>query len=119
MSARKIDGKQMALQIREGLLPRIEKLKEQGITPGLTVIIVGDDPASKVYVENKRKAAEALGFCGTVIRMDSDCTQKQLFDKIDELNADKSVHGILVQLPLPKQLDSMEVVKRILPEKLF
>ncbi len=117
MKAQIIDGKSIGLQVRNNLTSRVEALKARGIVPGLMVILVGEDPASKVYVANKEKAAAALGMAGTVLRMPEDTTQEALIQKIEELNADKSVHGILVQLPLPGHMDTQRVLMTIRPEK--
>ncbi len=117
MKAQIIDGKSIGLQVRNNLTDRVEALKARGVVPGLMVILVGEDPASKVYVANKEKAAAALGIAGTVLRMPEDTTQEALIAKIEELNADKSVHGILVQLPLPAHMDTQQVLMKIRPEK--
>ena len=113
-----IDGKAISAQIRAELRERAEMLKkEKGIVPGLTVIIVGDDPASQIYVRNKARACEELGFNSEVIRLPAETKQTELEELIDKLNADKDVHGILVQLPLPKGLDEKPLLLRISPEK--
>lgn len=116
--ARILDGNAIAARIREEIKAGMEKLKEEfGVTPGLTVIIVGDDPASKVYVGRKHKACEELGIGSQVIRLPADCAEAALIAEIDRLNADGSVHGILVQLPLPKYIDAEKVLDRIRPDK--
>ena len=113
-----IDGKAISAQIRAELREKAEKLKEErGIVPGLTVIIVGEDPASQIYVRNKARACEELGFNSEVIRLPADTKQTEIEELIDKLNADKDVHGILVQLPLPKGLDEKPLLLRIAPEK--
>ena len=113
-----IDGKAISAQIRAELREKAENLKqERGIVPGLTVIIVGEDPASQIYVRNKARACEELGFNSEVIRLPADTKQNELEELIDKLNADKNVHGILVQLPLPKGLDEKPLLLRIAPEK--
>ena len=113
-----IDGKAISAQIRAELREKAEILKEKrGVVPGLTVIIVGEDPASQIYVRNKARACEELGFNSEVIRLPADTKQTELEELIDKLNADKSVHGILVQLPLPKGLDEKPLLLRIAPEK--
>ncbi len=113
-----IDGKAISAQIRAELAEKTAKLKaERGITPGLTVIIVGDDPASAIYVRNKARACEELGFDSEVIRLPADTKQEELEAIIDRLNVDEKVHGILIQLPLPSGLDSKPLLLRISPEK--
>ncbi len=113
-----IDGKLISAQIRAELAEKTEKLKaERGITPGLTVIIVGDDPASAIYVRNKARACEELGFASEVIRLPAETRQQELEAVIDRLNADDKVHGILIQLPLPRGLDAKPLLLRIAPEK--
>ena len=100
MTAQIIDGKSIALSVRQGLEPRVETLKAKGVTPGLTVVVVGDDPASAIYVRNKERASQKLGMNGTVLRMPGETTQEELLTVVRKLNADDSIHGILVQLPL-------------------
>lgn len=117
MSATVIDGKVRSAQILDDLKNRVSTLKERGVQPGLAVILVGDDPASKVYVRNKEKACEKIGIRSVPVIMGADTTQAQLENEIDRLNTDSSVHGILVQLPLPNGLDEEHALKRILPEK--
>ncbi len=116
--ARILDGNAIAARIREEIKAGIEKLQgEFGVTPGLTVIIVGEDPASKVYVGRKHKACEELGIASQVIRLPADCAEAALIAAIDRLNADPAVHGILVQLPLPKHINAERVLDRIRPDK--
>jgi methylenetetrahydrofolate dehydrogenase (NADP+)/methenyltetrahydrofolate cyclohydrolase len=117
MSARIIDGKAMAQGFRDSYAAAVARLKEQGIVPGLAVVIVGDDPASKVYVRNKALACEKAGMHSEVHALPADTTQQRLLDFVRRLNADPALHGILVQLPLPKQLDSRAVIEAIAPEK--
>ncbi len=113
-----IDGKAISAQIRAELTERTNALKsERGIVPGLTVIIVGDDPASAIYVRNKARACDELGFASEVIRLPADTKQEELEAVIDRLNADEKVDGILVQLPLPKGLDAKPLLLRISPDK--
>ena len=113
-----IDGKAISAEIRAELRERSEKLKaEKGITPGLAVIIVGDDPASQIYVRNKARACEELGFYSEVIRLPAETTEDEIGDVIDKLNADEKIHGILVQLPLPGHKDEKSLLLRISPEK--
>lgn len=112
-----IDGKKISAQIREELRLYAHKLKERGIVPGLAVILVGDDPASKTYVRNKTMSCEQLGFYSEQYVLPETTVQEKLLSLIDDLNVNKKIHGILVQLPLPKHLDKQEVINRILPEK--
>ena len=117
MSAQLLDGKIMAAELEEQLKNRVEALKEKGLTPGLTVILVGDDPASQTYVSNKEKACARLGIHSDTLRMPAETTQEQLEAEILRANADPAIHGILVQLPLPRHLDSDRALSLILPEK--
>lgn len=112
-----IDGKAVALKVKNQVKLECEALKEKGITPGLAVIIVGDDPASQVYVRNKEKACEECGFHSVKYALDANTTQQELNALIDELNNDDSINGILCQLPLPSHLDDKEVINRIDPIK--
>ena len=117
MSARIIDGKKIAAALRAELAGRVAALKARGVTPGLAVVIVGDDPASKVYVRNKALACEQLGMHSEVHALSSDTTQAHLISFVRRLNEDDDIHGILVQLPLPKSIDSRAVIEAIVPEK--
>jgi len=117
MAAQIIDGTRIAQQIREGLRPRIAALKMGGITPGLAVILVGDDPASQSYVRSKGKASQELGMFSKQIDMPSTVSEDDLLRNLDCLNADPKVHGILVQLPLPDHIDEAQVIMRIDPMK--
>ena len=112
-----IDGKATALLVREDVAARVASLKEQGVHPGLTVVLVGEDPASQVYVRNKDRAAKAAGFVVATQKLPATTTQAELLAVVDALNQDPAVHGILVQLPLPKGLDEGEVVRAISPAK--
>ncbi|ASY37799.1 bifunctional methylenetetrahydrofolate dehydrogenase/methenyltetrahydrofolate cyclohydrolase FolD [Taylorella equigenitalis] len=112
-----IDGKALAAQIKEELLPRIENLKLKGIIPSLTVVLVGDDPASAVYVKNKHQTFIKLGLVSEVINMPEDTSQEQLIEQIQKLNNDETVHGILIQLPLPPHLNSQIAISSIDPSK--
>ena len=112
-----IDGKAVALNVKNQVKLECEALKEKGITPGLAVIIVGDDPASQVYVRNKEKACEECGFHSVKYALDANTTQQELNALIDELNNDDSINSILCQLPLPSHLDDKEVINRIDPIK--
>ena len=117
MTARIIDGKSIAKELRESLAPRVAALKEQGITPGLTVIVVGDDPASAIYVRNKERACVKLGMNSQVLRFPTETTQEEILNTVRLLNQDDSVHGILVQLPLPPHIDEQAVLRAIDPDK--
>lgn len=117
MPARIIDGNAIARAMREELLPRIEQLKQQGITPGLAVVLVGENPASQVYVRMKGKACEDAGMYSETIRLAATTTEDELLAVVDRLNADPRIHGMLVQLPLPKQVNANRVLHRILPAK--
>lgn len=108
-----IDGKAVSLQVKQQVKQECDKLKTKGVTPGLAVIIVGDDPASQVYVRNKEKACEECGFYSVKYALDADTTQSELNALIDKLNKDEKINGILCQLPLPKHLDDKEVINRI------
>ena len=113
-----IDGKATANDLRHDLAKRVARLKENHrVAPGLTVILVGDDPASAIYVRNKGKAAEKAGMSATDIKLPAETTQDDLLQHLAELNADTSVHGILVQLPLPDHIDSGTIVDAIDPNK--
>src|ERR1700761_3353268 len=106
MSATVIDGKASAARLREKIAAYAAELKSaHGLVPGLATVLVGNDPASEVYVRNKGKTAESLGFKSVHIALPADTSQDTLHAKVRELNQDKSIHGILVQLPLPKPLD--------------
>ncbi len=113
-----IDGKNISRIIREEIKAECERFaKERGFLPGLAVVIVGEDPASQVYVRNKKKACEEVGFYSEVHELPAATTQEELNALIDTLNADEKIHGILVQLPLPRHLDENEVILRIDPNK--
>lgn len=117
MSAVIIDGKKVAAEMREKLAKEIEGLKAKGITPGLAVVLIGENPASKKYVASKEKTCGELGIKSFAYKMPETISQAELIKLIDDLNANPEVHGILVQLPLPKGLDSKEVMNRISPAK--
>ena len=112
-----IDGKAVSAQVKENIRIEAENLKKQGIEIGLAVVIVGNDPASQVYVRNKEKACEAVGFNSYKYALDENTTEQELLALIDKLNKDEKVNGILVQLPLPKHLDDKVIINNILPEK--
>lgn len=113
MTAKIIDGRQISAEVKEQVRLRVEKLKPTGVVPGLAAILVGDDPASKVYVGSKEKVAQAAGMNSWVHRLPQDSTQAQVEDLIHQLNNDPAVHGILLQLPLPKGLDPIAAVELI------
>lgn len=118
MPAEILDGRALAEQARRQVAEEVAALTaETGVIPGLSVVLVGDDPASRVYVRNKESACKAAGMKGKVIRLPVATTQGQLLATIDRLNADSAVHGILVQLPLPNQIDQAAVVDRVDPLK--
>jgi methylenetetrahydrofolate dehydrogenase (NADP+) / methenyltetrahydrofolate cyclohydrolase len=117
MSATVIDGLALAKQVREDCQPRVAALVEAGCRPGLAVILVGDGAASAVYVHNKVKACEDVGILSKVIRLAATVTQDELLQRIDELNADRAIHGILVQLPLPPHVDLRPVLESIAVHK--
>jgi len=117
MEARILDGKATAQAVREEVARRVAALVERGLRPGLRVVLVGDDPASAVYVRNKDKAANGAGIDVGTIELPADTTQEALLAEIARLNGDPAVHGILVQLPLPKSLDEEAVVQAIDPAK--
>jgi methylenetetrahydrofolate dehydrogenase (NADP+)/methenyltetrahydrofolate cyclohydrolase len=117
MSARLIDGKLIAEHYRAGFQRQTEKLVAAGVVPGLAVVIVGDDPASQVYVRNKARACESIGMRSQVHALPSTTSQSELIAFVERLNAAADVHGILVQLPLPKHLDDRAVIEAIALEK--
>lgn len=112
-----IDGKEVARKIRENLKSKVEELKKKNISPKLAVIMVGEDPASKIYVRNKSKACEELGIEYEEFLLKEGTTQQELLDLINKLNKDKTVHGILLQSPIPEHLDINEAFRTIAPEK--
>ncbi len=118
MSATIIDGKSVSQEIRSEVKELAGKLKQgSGITPGLAFILVGNNPASEVYVKNKAKACESLGFYSVTEKMPENASQDEVIDKIEEFNGDERVHGILVQMPLPKHMNEYEVIEAIDPSK--
>ena len=112
-----IDGKKVSAQVKEQVRIETEELVKKGIKPGLAVIIVGDDPASRVYVNNKKKACEKVGFLSKEFALPATTTQEELLALVKELNEDKEINGILCQLPLPKGLDEKAVIEAISPLK--
>jgi methylenetetrahydrofolate dehydrogenase (NADP+) / methenyltetrahydrofolate cyclohydrolase len=117
MTAQLIDGKALAAAVRSKLIPRIERLATQGHRPGLAVVLVGEDPASTVYVRNKIKACEEVGILSRFEQLPAETPESSLLALIGELNSDPAVHGILVQLPLPKSIDARRVLESIAFDK--
>ena len=116
-SAQIIDGKQFAVNLRSRIGAETSKLKERGVTPGLAVVLVGEDPASQVYVKSKSKQAQEAGITAIDKKLPATASEDELLSIVNELNNDPAVHGILVQLPLPDQIDSDKVLRAIAPEK--
>jgi len=112
-----INGKQISEEIREGIALEVQQLSKQGVRPGLAVVLVGDDPASHVYVRNKEKACHDLGFYSEVHRLPADSSQEEVLALVDKLNKQSSIHGILVQLPLPGHIQEKAVIDAIAVEK--
>lgn len=112
-----IDGKELSKKLKEQMKGRIAQMRQQGIVPKLVVVLVGNNSASEVYVRNKHKACGEVGIESEVIKMPEEITQQELLDVVKGLNEDQTVDGILVQLPLPKQIDEKVVLRSILPEK--
>ena len=112
-----IDGKKISQEIKDEVRDKVAMLKEDGIEVTLAVILVGNDPASGVYVNNKKKACEYTGIKSLSYELPEDTTEEKLLSLIDDLNQDHSVDGILVQLPLPKQINEDRVIRRISPDK--
>jgi len=117
MSGKLINGKEIGDLIRQSIQQEVNDLQENGITPGLAVILVGDNPASKTYVSNKQKSCEQMGIYSQLIELSADISEETLLSEIDKLNADSAIDGILVQLPLPKHIDEQNVIAAISPEK--
>ena len=117
MPAERIDGVAIDKKVRAQVAKDASVIKAAGVTPGLTVVLVGDDPASAVYVGSKERACLEAGMMGETIRLPADTPENQLLAVIDRLNADDSVHGILVQMPVPKHIDAQKVIRRISPAK--
>lgn len=117
MAATLIDGRAVAKAFKEEIAQRTQAMIAQGVTPHLAVVLVGEDPASQVYVRNKENGCIKVGIRSTVIRLEESCTQPKLEETVKRLNADESVHGILVQLPLPRHLDEASVLRLIDPDK--
>lgn len=117
MTATIIDGKAVSQKIKEQVKTRVENLKEQGVIPGLAVVIIGEDSASHTYVKNKKKTCEALGMRSDLHQFADTLSEAELLSVIDGLNNDPEIHGILVQLPLPAQIDEFKVISAISPSK--
>ena len=117
MKAQRIDGKAISDQIKEEATLEAQKLQRQGITPCLAVVLVGNDPASMVYVNNKKKACEKVGILSRSYELPEDTEEKDLLALVEQLNMDNSVHGVLVQLPLPPQIDEEKVILAVDPKK--
>ncbi|MBP6752529.1 MAG: bifunctional methylenetetrahydrofolate dehydrogenase/methenyltetrahydrofolate cyclohydrolase FolD [Alicycliphilus sp.] len=117
MTAQLIDGNALSRQLRAQVAQRTSALKARGITPGLAVVLVGDNPASQVYVRNKVKACEDVGFHSVLEKYDATLTEEQLLARVAALNNDPAIQGILVQLPLPKHIDDHKVIEAISPLK--
>lgn len=117
MTAKIISGNEVAAQIREELKERVKRLKEKGVTPALAVVLVGEDPASVSYVTAKAKGAEEIGMYEETVRLPADAAEEEVLRTVDRLNKDPKFHGILVQLPLPKHIDTEKVINYISPEK--
>ncbi len=117
MTAQLIDGNALSRQLRTDVAARAQQLKSRGITPGLAVILVGDNPASQVYVRNKVKACEDSGLHSVLEKYDASMTEAELLGRVQALNNDPSIHGILVQLPLPAHIDAQKVIEAISPLK--
>lgn len=117
MTAHFIDGNALSRQLRSEVAQRAAALKARGVTPGLAVVLVGDNPASQVYVRNKVKACEDSGLHSVLEKYDADMTEAALLARVEALNNDPTIHGILVQLPLPKHIDAQKVIEAISPAK--
>ncbi|MBS0506213.1 MAG: bifunctional methylenetetrahydrofolate dehydrogenase/methenyltetrahydrofolate cyclohydrolase FolD [Proteobacteria bacterium] len=117
MTAQLIDGNALSRQLRTQVAQRTAALKARGITPGLAVVLVGDNPASQVYVRNKVKACEDVGFHSVLEKYDATMTEAELLARVEALNNDPAIQGILVQLPLPKHIDDHKVIEAISPAK--
>ncbi|MFE4129740.1 bifunctional methylenetetrahydrofolate dehydrogenase/methenyltetrahydrofolate cyclohydrolase FolD [Peribacillus sp. YIM B13482] len=117
MSAQIINGKEIAESVRQEMSKEVQQLREKNIVPGLAVILVGDNQASQTYVRHKQKACEDLGMHSVLIKKPAELSQEELIQSIDELNQDNSIHGILVQLPLPGHIQEKAIIEAISPEK--
>ncbi|EOD3748895.1 bifunctional methylenetetrahydrofolate dehydrogenase/methenyltetrahydrofolate cyclohydrolase FolD [Staphylococcus aureus] len=117
MVAKILDGKQIAKDYRQGLQNQVEALKEKGFTPKLSVILVGNDDASQSYVRSKKKAAEKIGMISEIVHLEETATEEEVLNELNRLNNDDSVSGILVQVPLPKQVSEQKILEAINPDK--
>jgi methylenetetrahydrofolate dehydrogenase (NADP+)/methenyltetrahydrofolate cyclohydrolase len=117
MTARILDGAAIAKEIRAEIAREVAVLVARGVTPGLAVVIVGDDPASQIYVKSKGLACHEVGMLSETVRLPADTTEAELLSVVDRLNADPKIHGFITQLPLPKHIDSDQVLNRISPAK--
>jgi methylenetetrahydrofolate dehydrogenase (NADP+) / methenyltetrahydrofolate cyclohydrolase len=117
MAAQILDGKSLASQIRAGVKEKVARLAQRGIRPGLAVVLAGEDPASRVYVRNKMRACDETGIASRLLELPGSVSEETLLARVAELNADLAVHGILVQLPLPRQVDSRRVLETVSPSK--
>jgi len=117
MTAQLIDGNALSQQLRAEVSQRVQTLKARGVTPGLAVVLVGDNPASQVYVRNKVKACEDTGMHSVLEKYDASMSEADLLARVDALNQDPTIHGILVQLPLPAHIDAQKVIEAISPAK--
>lgn len=117
MVAKILDGKQIAKDYRQGLQDQVEALKEKGFTPKLSVILVGNDGASQSYVRSKKKAAEKIGMISEIVHLEETATEEEVLNELNRLNNDDSVSGILVQVPLPKQVSEQKILEAINTEK--
>ncbi len=117
MVAKILDGKQIAKDYRQGLQDQVEALKEKGFTPKLSVILVGNDGASQSYVRSKKKAAEKIGMISEIVHLEETATEEEVLNELNRLNNDDSVSGVLVQVPLPKQVSEQKILEAINPEK--
>jgi methylenetetrahydrofolate dehydrogenase (NADP+)/methenyltetrahydrofolate cyclohydrolase len=117
MDKKLIKGKEISQNLREAMKKEVDSLKRQSITPGLIVVLVGEDPASAIYVRNKEKACQEVGIFSQTIRLSADTRENDLLDLIHQLNQDNRYHGILVQLPLPKQISEQKILESVNPLK--
>src|SRR5690625_4025084 len=117
MSAKIIDGKKIAQHLREEMKHEIQQLNKRNIQPHLTVILIGNDPASHSYVSGKEKASKEVGISSSIIRLPKNTSEDELLNEIDSLNKDEDIDGILVQLPLPEHIDEQKVIEAIHPSK--
>ncbi|HCY6852782.1 TPA: bifunctional methylenetetrahydrofolate dehydrogenase/methenyltetrahydrofolate cyclohydrolase FolD [Staphylococcus aureus] len=117
MVAKILDGKQIAKDYRQGLQNQVEALKDKGFTPKLSVILVGNDGASQSYVRSKKKAAEKIGMISEIVHLEETATEEEVLNELNRLNNDDSVSGILVQVPLPKQVSEQKILEAINPDK--